>query len=162
MAINNIRIRESSVAAPTRPWKTEAGATAILPGEPLKLKAAGSPYVIPCEDADLTIGTDTVFVGIAKSASTHTASADGSVDVYIPTADLVYESKVKTDSTFDTQAEIEALRGDRVVLDLTAGVYTLDVGAGDGANNAFYILGGDPVRKVVHFSCRLGATYLSL
>jgi hypothetical protein len=164
MARGDIKIRQTGgqTNVPTVKWQTEANATAIYAGEPLKLKAAGSPYVIPCADADLTIGTDTAFIGIAATDGTHTASADGSVDVFMPLPGVVYEAKAKTASTVDTQSEIDALCGDRVVLDLTSSTYTLDASAGDGANNAFYIVGGDPAQATVHFTCRADATYLAV
>lgn len=142
-------------------WKAEAAATAMYAGEPVKLKAAGSNYAIPLADADLTIGTDTVFLGVCASDSTQTASADGIVRVYMPKPELVYEAKAKTSTTVDTDAEIAALVGDRVIMDLTSSTFTLDTGAADGATNAFYIVGGDSSRATVHFTCRADATYLS-
>lgn len=146
---------------PAVEWQTEAASTAILAGEPVKLKSAGSPYGILCADADLTIGTDTVFLGIAASDSTHTASADGIVRVYMIKPSSILRAKAKTYSTVDTQAEINALCGDRVVLDYTSSTWTLDAASGDNSANAFYILGGDPVRGTIDFSCRVDATYMS-
>lgn len=144
---------------PAVEFQTEAGSTAFYAGEPVKLKAAGSPYAIVCVDGDLTIGTDTVFIGIAASDSTHTASADGVVRVYMVTATTVLRAKAKTYSTVDTQSEINALCGDRVVLDLTSSTWTIDAAAGDNSANAFYILGGDPVRGTLDVSCRLDSAY---
>ncbi len=146
-------------AGPAVEFQTEAASTAFFAGEPVKLKAAGSPYAIVCVDGDLTIGTDTVFLGIAASDSTHTASADGVVRVYMVTPTTILRAKAKTYSTVDTQSEINALCGDRVVLDLTSSTWTIDAGAGDGANNAFYILGGDPIRGTIDFNCRLDSAY---
>lgn len=143
-------------------WKAEANATAMYAGEPVKLKAAGSPYAIPLEDGDLTVGTDTVFLGICASDSTQTASADGVVRVYMPLPELVYECKAKTSSTVDTAAEIAALVGDRKVLDLTSSSYTMDAAEADNAANAFYIIGGDHKRFTLQFTCRLGAAFTSL
>jgi hypothetical protein len=164
MARGDIKILNGSGAAnvPTATFKTEANATAILAGEPLKLKSAGSPYAIPCADADLTVGTDTVFLGVAKTDSTQTASADGEVEVYLPLPGVIYEMKATTAANVDTQAEIDALLMDRVTLDLADGVYTLDENDGDNAANAFYIIGGDPVSGRLKFMIRHGATYLSL
>ncbi len=159
MALGDIRIVKGREIAVT--FQTEANATAILAGEPVKLKAAGSPYVIPCADGDLTIGTDTAFIGVAASSSTHTASADGTVRVYMPLPDNEYEMKATTYANVDTQAEINALVGDRVSFDLAGGVYTLDENAGDDAANALYILGGDPVTGKIRFSIRTDATRLS-
>lgn len=138
-------------SVPTWRWQTEANATAIYAGEPVKLKAAGSPYVIPAADADFTLGTDTPFMGIAASDGTHTASADGYVDVYMPLPGLIYEAKAKTSTTADTLSEINALCGDRVVFDLTSSTYTVDAAAGDGATNALMIVGGNPDNTTIKF-----------
>lgn len=146
---------------PTADWQTEAGATDINAGEPVKLKSAGSPYVIPLADGDLTIGTDTVMIGVAATDSDHTAAVDGVVKVYLPVTGATYRMKATTVANVDTKAKIDALRGDRVVMNLTTGTYTLDENAGDGANNAFYILGGDPDTGELDFSTRADATYLS-
>lgn len=162
MATGDIKIlRTAGGNVPTYRWQTEAAATDIKAGEPVKLKAAGSPYVIPLADADLTIGTDTAMVGIAASDSTHTASADGHIDVYIPLPGIVYEVKAKTSTSADTQAEIDALVGDRKVIDLTGTTYTMDEAAADGAANAFYIVGGDPDRATLEFIIRTDATVLA-
>lgn len=163
MATGNIRIVSTGGhgSIPVKKWQTEAGSSAIAAGEPVKLKSAGSPYAIICADADLTIGTDTVFLGVTANAGSHTASADGTVDVYVPLPGVVYGAAAKTATAADTQAEIDALEGDRVVLDLTSSKWTVDTAAGDGANNAFYIVGGDPKHSEIHFTCREDATYLS-
>jgi len=162
MAKGDIKIVDAGGhnVVPTWNWQTEAAATAIKAGEPVKLKAAGSPYVIPLADDDLTIGTDTAMVGVAASDGTHTASADGSIEVYLPLAGVVYEMKATTAANVDTEAEINALRGDRVTMDLIAGVYTLDENVGDGVNNAFYIVGGDASNRTLRFSIRVDATAL--
>lgn len=147
---------------PTVSWQTEAAATAILAGEPVKLKSAGSPYVIPLADDDLTIATDTVFIGIAASDSTQTASADGLVNVYLPLPGVIYKGEATTASNVNTAAKILLLQGDRVTMDLISSTYTIDENAGDNAANAFYIVGGDPVTGEVYFTIRSGASYLSL
>lgn len=141
---------------PTYKWQTEAAATAIYAGEPVKLKAAGSPYVIPCADADLTLGTDVEFIGIAATDSTQTASADGSVEVYVPLPGIIYEAKVKTASTVDTAAKVLALCGDRVVFDLTSSTYTVDAAAGDAVGNAVLIVGGDTTKSTLRFMINRG------
>lgn len=162
MAQGDIKIvRTAGGNVPTFRWQTEAGATDINAGEPVKLKAAGSPYAIPLADADLTIGTDTAMIGVAASDSTHTSSADGVIDVYVPLPGIVYEAKATTAANVDTQAEIDALVGDRVTIDLSGGSYTLDENDTDGANNAFYIIGGDPDRQTIEFIIRTDATVLA-
>lgn len=156
MAKNDIRIRNTGGLAdvPTETWQTEANATAILAGEPVKLKAAGSPYVIPLADADMTAGTDTLFIGIAASDSTQTASADGKVQVYVYSPTVTYEIKAKSAAAADTQSEIDALCGDRKNIDLTSSSYTIDTTDADSANNCMVIVGGDPSRSVLYFRIR--------
>jgi len=161
MAKNDIKSWKSRSQLDPTEFQTEAGSTAFYAGEPVKLKAAGSPYAIVCVDGDLTIGTDPVFLGFAATDSTHTASADGVVKVYVPREGDIWRAKAKTSTTVDTQAEINALVGDRVVLDLTSTTWTVDAGAGDNAANAFYILGGNPTTAEVYFAVRSDATYLS-
>lgn len=159
MAKNDITIIDQAGhnVVPTRRWQTEAAATAILAGEPVKLKASGSPYVIPLADGEPVIATTTAVIGIAASASTHTASADGYVDVYIPLPGVIYKAKAKTASTADTQSEINALCGDNVVLDLTSSTYTVDAAAGDGATKGVRIVGGDPNGSYIYFEFRPAA-----
>ena len=157
MAKNDIKIAGGAFnSVPTYRWQTEAAATAILAGEPLKIKAAGSPYAIPIADADLTLGTDVEFLGIAASDSTQTASADGFVDVYMPLPGVIYEAKAKTAASVDTQSEINALCGDRKIFDLTSSVFTVDEAAADAVGNALLIIGGDPVRKTLRFLINRG------
>lgn len=159
MAVNDVRIHDTAGhdVVPTWNWQTEAAATAILAGEPVKLKSAGSPYVIPLADAEPVIGTTTAVIGIAKSTGTHTASADGSVDVYMPLAGVIYKAKAKTAASFDTQSEINALCGDNVLFDLTSSSYTIDQSAGNGATSGVMIIGGNPTTKEVYFVIRAGA-----
>ena len=161
MANVDIQIaRTAGGNVPTYRWQTDAGDDDIKAGDPVKLKAAGSPYVIGLADGDLTILTDTAMVGIAASASTHTASADGVVDVYIPMPGIVWKAKATTAANVDTAAEIAALVGDRVTLDLTGTTYTIDENAGDAATSAFVIVGGDPVTQELEFIIRSTATIL--
>lgn len=144
---------------PTERWQTEANATAIYAGEPVKLKAAGSPYVIPLADGEPVIGTTTQVVGVAASDSTQTASADGYVMVYPANLPgVIWKAKGKTSSTVDTQSEINALCGDNVVLDLTSSTYTVDAAAGNGATSGVQIVGGNPDTTEVYFKFRPAAT----
>jgi len=163
MAKNDVKIVDLAGlnTLPSVTWQTEAAATAIYAGEPVKLKAAGSPYAIPLADGEPVVGTTTAVLGIAASDSTQTASADGTVQVFLPMPGVVYEANAKTASTVDSQSEINALCGDRVVFDLTSTSYTVDAAATDGSTKGLYIVGGDAV-KTVKFMIRLDATYLSL
>jgi len=51
--------------------------------------------------------------------------------------------KQKTSTNADTEAEILALIGKRVLLDLTSGVYTVDTTTVDNAANGILIVGGN-------------------
>lgn len=156
MAKGNVRILTGNPAV--RRWQTEANATAIYAGEPVKLKSSGSPYVIPLADAEPVIGTTTQMVGIAKSDSTQTASADGFIDVYMcDEGDILLAAKAKSAAAFDTVSEINALRGDRVLFDLTSGVYTIDQSAGDTATSGVLIVDGNPTTREVYFKIRTSA-----
>jgi len=149
-------LRTAGGDVPTYRWQTDAGDAAIKAGDPVKLKAAGSPYVIGLADGDLTIGTDTAMVGIAASDSTHTASADGVVDVYIPLPGIVYEAKATTAGNV-----ADTLVGDRITVDLTGTTYTMDENATDAATSAFYVTGVDTDSDTIEFIIRADATILA-
>lgn len=155
MAKANVLLHKGDVSIEV--WQTEAGATAILAGEPVKLKVAGSPYVIPLADNEPVIGTTTQVIGIAASDSTQTASADGQIAVYVPDGECEWEVAPTTSTNADTQSEINALVGDRVLFDLVAGVYTLDENAGDTATSGLQITGGDATRGKMYFKIRPAA-----
>lgn len=149
---------------PTYKWQRDdrdtSSDTACLAGEPVKQSVAGGAFALKLVDADLTIGTDQPMIGVAASDSTETASADGSVQVFMPLPGIVYEIKAKSAAAADTQSEIDTMTGDYQVLDLTSGAYTMDTAGGSGANNAFLIIGGDPSRSSLWFMIGLHATVL--
>lgn len=152
MATPNFKIVGAGAASiPTWTWQTEANAVNILAGDLCKLKAAGSPYALGLVDADLTLGTDLNFLGLAKTTSTETASADGTVEIYMPLPGLVYEGKATTAANVDTAAKISALCGDRVTVDVSGTTVTVDENDGDGVAKALLITGGDPVRGTLQF-----------
>jgi len=139
---------------PTKTFRTEAGATALAVGEPAKLKAVGSAYVIPLADNEPVIGTTTRVVGIVASPSTHTASADGTVEVYIPRPGMIYRAKAKSTAAVDTDAELKALLNVNVLLDLTSSVYTVDTGATPATANGVTIVGGNIADGTIDFIIR--------
>ncbi len=141
----------------TKRYQTETGATAILVGEPVKLKTAGSPFVIPLATTEPIIGTTTQVIGIAASDSTETASADGVVDVYIPDSSVVWRARATTPANIDTKVKLDALQNDRVVFTLAAGIFTVDENAADGATKGIQITGGDPETGDVFFTIRPAA-----
>jgi len=160
MARNDIKIKSVGGlnVVPTLRCLTEANATAILAGEPVKFKSLGSKYVIPLADADGVIGTMVPMVGIAASDSTHTASADGYVNVYLPIPGTVWEIKAKGATDANTQAKVDTLVNDRAIIDLTSSTYTLDATGTDVQTAPFTIVGGNPETNTLYFMVRTGAT----
>jgi hypothetical protein len=112
-----------------------AGTTAsINGGEPVQ-KLAGAANVTRMLTNSPTATNRQV--GVAMAASTETASVSGFVDVVPSTTGELWLIAPKVPATFATQAAYNALVGARVLLDLTAGVYTIL--AADGAGNGCII-----------------------
>jgi len=163
MSRNDIQIKDSAGhnVVPSRRFQTDAGSTAILAGEAVMLTTIGtSVYAALMTDGKPVVGTD-VVAGIAAGDSTHTASVDGYVDVYMPLPGVVYRAKAKSAAAADTDAEILALANKRVVLDLTTGVFTVDTAAADGATNGVLLTGtGDAGTSSVDFMFCFTGTYM--
>ena len=160
MALNDVKI--VSGAYKVQKFQVAAGAVgSIKAGEPVKKTGVGSPYVILLADGDPEYGTD-IFIGIAMNTSTDTAGADGTVDVAIVVPGItVMRCKATTAANVDTQAEIDALVGDTVSMDLTSTTFTIDENEGDDDNvHGFIILGGDPIAKTLDFVAK-GGMHLS-
>lgn len=115
-------------------------------GTPTKKSTTNVAIMI---DGDGT--TSQLFTGFAKDASTETASAAGSVNVYLPIPGVEYRGAAKTSTAADTQAEIDALVGKRVVFDLTSTVWSVDTAATDATTNGLYITGGSPIDSSIYF-----------
>ncbi len=97
-------------------------------------------------------GTTAVrFTGIAKSTSTDTAAAAGTVNLWIPTPGLIYQGYAKSAAAADTATEIAVLYGKAVFFDLTTGDWTVDTGATEAGINCVVIVGGDPNTSQVNF-----------
>lgn len=143
--------------------QVEASATLIYPGEPVKISAAPSPYVIKLADAEPVIGTTTGLYGIAQSTSTNTASANGTVDVWEMVPGVRYICAATVPANISTQAAYNLLVGNRVLFDLTAGVFTVDESTVDNAANGVVIEDSDiklnPGQVV--FTIRQAASYMN-
>lgn len=160
MAINDVKIKDSVYEnVPTWTWQVDASATLIYPGEPVKLYAAGSPYVVKLADAEPVIGTTTQVIGIAKSTSTNTASAAGTVEVYMPLPGIVYSIAAKSAAAANTQSEIDALCGDTLLFDLTSTTFTIDTAAGTAVSSGLQVVGGDPTNSNIYFTIRQSACF---
>lgn len=106
----------------------------INPGEPVT-KVAGAAGVLAAATNAPT--TTLRIVGVAASTSTETASVAGTVDVIPACANQIWMIAPTVAATWNTQAEYNALVGARVLIDNTAGVYTIL--AADGASNGCII-----------------------
>jgi len=150
MAKNDVKIVNMGgrTTIPTHEYATEAAGTAINPGEPVKRGGTGGNYVVPLADGDPEISAD-LIVGIAAKASTHTASADGVVEVFEALPGVVY----RCDAT--TAGNVAAgIRYDRVAFDLSGGVYTVDENEGDDADHGLVIVDIDTDEGTVDFEIR--------
>lgn len=135
------------------------GTATIVNGSPTKLNGYdaagfGAGAIIPMVDGDGTIGaasSRTIFAGMAKSTSTDTTAVAGTVQVYAPVPGIVYRGYCKDSTATDTQAEINALMGKRVVFDLTSFVWTVDTAAADALANCVCIVGGIPATSEINF-----------
>ena len=159
MAKLDVRIHDTAGynVIPTATWQVDSNTT-ILAGEPVKLSAAGSPFVIRLADNEPAIGTTTQVIGITASDATATAAAAGTVEVYLPLPGVVYKAKATTAANIDTQSELNALCGDNVLFDLVSSTFTVDENAGNAAGNGIQIVGGSPSEGEVYFTIRPAAT----
>lgn len=147
-------------------YAVASGTTAsIQPGDPV-LKALGAAAVTLATDNTPVVGTN-YMAGIASSYSTETASAAGTVKVTKFVPGMVYLGNPDVAATWDTQAEYDALVGDRVLFNAvqigSTDNYTFTILATDGATNGLVVMPLD-VRKYpgkVAFAIRNGANYLA-
>lgn len=163
MGVQDIRIVEhpfgySPVYRVLRDDRDTSSEVVVSAGEPLKQNAAVGQFAVRWVDLDVTIDTDQPTWGVAALGSTETATADGNVDVFLPLPGIVYEARSLLAASTDTQSEIDALRGELHVIDLTSAVYTVDIAAGSAAANALLIVGGNPDLSRVRFQIRSIAT----
>ena len=161
MAIGDITIYDAgSVGSPTAErYAVAASATLIYPGEPVA-KALGAAAVTPAATNTPVVATD-FYAGIAASTSTNTAGAAGVVDVLVLQKGVSYLIAPNVAATWDTQAEYDALVGDRVVFDLTSTTYTIL--ATDGATNGLVVMPLDIAKypAKVRFAIRQAVDYLA-
>ena len=98
--------------------------------------------------------------GIATTTSTNDVSTAGEVWVQPIMPGTIYKIKPKVAATFDTQAEYDALVGDRVLLDLDATSGDFTILAADGSTYGCVIEWIDVARNpgYVAFSFRSGCS----
>ncbi len=122
-----------------------AAGTPIYAGEPVQVRVVGGIVVEPnltnTPVCSTSAGVEGLFVGIAATNSTNTTAAAGTVLIVPINSGITYLGNPDAPTSWDTQAEYDALVGKRVVLKNsvtvsstpTSGTYT--VLASDSANN---------------------------
>lgn len=122
-----------------------AAGTPIYAGDPVQNIAVGAVAVMPnltsTPVCSTSAGVEGLFVGVATTNSTNTTTAAGSIYILPINSGITYLANPDTATSWDTQAEYDALVGKRVLLKNsvtvsstpTGGTYTLL--ASDSANN---------------------------
>lgn len=166
MALGNVTIlREGAFGNQgSRVHAVAAGAAATIKAGELVLKTLGDASVVVWTAGAATlpvVGTDYV-AGLSASTSTDTAGAAGTVEIIPITPGTVYLCNANTAASWDTQAEYDALVGDRVLLDCSAGGVQTILHT-DGANNGIVVEPLDIAKYPgkVAFSLRNGLSYLA-
>jgi hypothetical protein len=162
MALNDITFYDESYGYQgDESFAVAASATLINAGEPvLKLSGTTGSVVTPLATNSPQSSASLLTAGIATTTSTNTAALAGKVSVAKPLPGITYLIAPKVAATFATQTLYDALVGARVLIDLTAGSYTLLA-----SDNAAYGCVIEPldISKYpgkVRFSFRPAATYL--
>lgn len=145
-----------------------AAGTPIYAGDPVQLRSLGAIVVEPALTSTPVSGTD-YYVGIATTTSTNTTSAAGTVNVLPINSGITYLVAPAAPTSWDTQAEYDALVGKRVLIQNsvsvtstpTSGTYTIL--ASDSANNGCVIqaLSIAKYPGKVAFAFRAGVSNLS-
>ena len=148
----------------SRTMQVASGTTSSINAGELVLKSLGSQYVTAWtanNSAKPVVGTDYV-AGLSASTSTETTSAAGVVEIIPLIPGQIFLANPNSAAAWDTQAEYNALVGDRVLLNTTSGgVQTIL--ATDGATNGLVIQDLDITKfpGKVAFACRAGLSFLA-
>lgn len=147
MALGDITLLEESTRGSrgARVYNVASG-TPILAGEPVQIRAVGSVVVEPSLTStpvtSVTAGVEGLFVGVAQTNSTNTASAAGQVYVLPTNSDNTFLIAPNQPLAWDTQTEYDALVGKRVLLSNSNTTFTAQTNVGsytllatDSANN---------------------------
>lgn len=142
MALNNFYVVDPNDQFPkTRRYEVQAGATTILPGEPVIQDAGNPSFVIAAADG---ASNADVWVGVAASESTQSATADGEVFVY-DDPKVVFKGEATTAANL-TQTVLNT----KVTVDLTGAEYTVD--EDDTTNGVLTIKAFDAAAGTVDFT----------
>lgn len=167
MALGDLTIlsQNSEMGRGGRMYNVAAG-TLILAGEPVSHKAVGDVTVQPMGTTlpavSAAAGVEGLFVGVAVTNSTNTATAAGVVNVMPQSSGITYLIAPVTATAWDTQAEYDALVGKRLTINNSTtvsataqnvGTYALN--ASDSANNGVVVMAmkitDNPVKVAIAF-----------
>lgn len=166
MALGDVKLLADAAfgAVGTRTHKVASGAAATINAGELVLKTLGSAYVVAWGNsaAKPVVGTD-YLAGLSTSTSTDTASADGYVDIMPIDPKMVFLITPNAPTSWDTQAEYDALVGDRVLLNSGSVGGAQTILATDGSTNGLVVQPLDIQKNPakVAFSIRAGAFYMA-
>lgn len=138
MARGDLKVRDQNVlmGGGARLQNVAAG-TAILAGEPVWKTALGIATVQPAPTS-FPDASAHLMVGIAATDSTNTSTAAGTVNVTPVNSELDYLITPADTTAWDTQAEYDALVGDRVLIQNSA-----TVSATPGNTGSYTLLASD-------------------
>lgn len=145
----------------SRTYVVASGAAASINAGEFVLKALGTGTAVSkVTDQTPSVGT-TYLAGLALSTSTDTASANGTVEVFPVDTKMVFLCAPQTATSWDTQAEYDALVGKRVRFSVSAGVHTITATDGVAGGLVVEPLNIATFPNKVAFSVRAGALYNS-
>jgi hypothetical protein len=127
--------------------RTTTSDTQIYAGEPVMIYGGeDGNYATHVSNGKPAIGTD-IVIGIAKSDSTETSTAEGTVDVYMPLPGVVYRAKATTSTNL-----ADGILLDCVTFDYSDGNYTVDENEGSDEDvHGLRILDYDSTNGTVDF-----------
>lgn len=168
MALGDVTIYDTGAYGQigSRKFKVAASATTIKAGEPVNKTVTTvsganlATAVIPAVTLSPNVGT-TFIVGIAATTSTNTSTAAGTVEVFPAVPGYVYLCAPLVSTSWDTQAEYDALVGKRVLFDLTSSTYTITLTQAGNVGNGLVVEPLDILRVPgkVAFSIRQSVLY---
>lgn len=138
---------------PVRTFNTEAN-TLLEEGDLVKIGGTGNNFVVKIANGDPEVGTDRI-VGVTKSASTDTASAPGTVDVYMIDNRTILRADAETGANLATGILLDSVACD---VDGVTGKITIDENEGDDPDvHGCVILSYNADEDTVDFVIKTGA-----
>lgn len=133
---------------PTDDWTTSGQTEVIQPGNPVVQDNANYVEIVPDGDP---INTDGAFVGIAKSVSDETTSAEGTVDVELVIPNYtILRGKATTAANLATAAARQGILFDAITFDNASNVITIDENEGDDPNvHGLVVVDADYIKATI-------------